>query len=110
MASSHSGNTPGFGRKGAAGIVSPPTVKRGLAAGNIKAIRLLFVYCFACQIFSAYRAYEIYQTFDGWVGLNRKDKFFLAWGVVSTIAMAFFTPAYAVLEYRTRQMGGKAKV
>ena len=68
------------------------------------------MYCFVCQIFSAYRAYEIYQTFDGWVGLNRKDQFFLAWGVVSTIAMAFFTPAYTVLEYRTRQMRGKGKV
>lgn len=102
---------PGFHGKGAARIVSPPTIKQdeGLAR-NIRGIRLLFAYCFVCQIFSTYRAYEIYQDFDNWVGLNRKEKFFLAWGIVSTIIMAFFTVAYVVLEYRRRQIGKKDKV
>jgi hypothetical protein len=68
------------------------------------------VYCFACQIFNTYHAYEIYQDFDSWVGLNRKDKFFLAWGVVSAVIMAFFTAAYAVLAYWRRQMGKKDKM
>jgi len=110
MDSSHNTNTPGFHGKGAAKIISPPTIMpdKGVA-GNIRGIRLLFVYCFVCQIFSTYRAYEIYQDFDSWVGLNRKDKFFLAWGVVSTVIMAFFTTAYAVLEYWRRQMGKKDK-
>ncbi|KAH8786502.1 hypothetical protein BGZ57DRAFT_1002068 [Hyaloscypha finlandica] len=108
MASSDNANTPSFRGKDAARIVSPPTMKQDEGvAGNIRGIRLLFVYCFVCQIFSTYRAYEIYQNFDSWVGLNRKDKFFLAWGVVSIVAMTFFTAAYAVLEYRRRQTGKK---
>jgi hypothetical protein len=68
------------------------------------------MYCFVCQISSTYRAYEIYQKFGSWVGLNRKDKFTLAWGAVSTVIMTFFTAAYAVLEYRRRQIGEKNKV
>jgi hypothetical protein len=68
------------------------------------------VSCFVCQIFSIYRAYEIYQNYNSWDGLNRKDKVFLAWGVVSTVAITLFTPAYTVLEYQTRQMGKKDKV
>jgi len=102
---------PSFYGKGATRIVSPPTIKQDEGvAGNIRGIRLLFVYCFVCQIFSTYRAYEIYQDFDSWVGLNRKDKFFLAWGVVSTVVTAFFMAAYAVLEYRRRQMGERDKL
>lgn len=73
-------------------------------------IRFLFWYCFVCQIFFTYRAYEIYQNFDSWVGLNRKKKFSLAWGVVSTVIMAFFTAGYAVVEYRRREIGKKDKV
>jgi hypothetical protein len=68
------------------------------------------VHCFACQIFGIYHAYEIYQNFDSWIGLNRKDKLSLTWGVVSTVAMIVFTPAYAVLEYQRRQIGKKDKV
>jgi hypothetical protein len=76
----------------------------------MRGIRLLFWNLFVCQIFSTYRAYEIYQKFDSWVGLNRKEKFFLVWVVVSTVIMASFTPAYAVVEYRRIQIGKKDKV
>jgi hypothetical protein len=61
-------------------------------------------------MFFTYRAYGIYQNFDSWDGLNRKKKFSLAWGVVSTVIMAFFTVAYAVVEYRRRQKGKKDEV
>jgi hypothetical protein len=76
----------------------------------MRAIRLLFMYCFVCHIFSHYRAYETYQNFERWVDLNRKDKVVLAWGFVSTVVMAIFTAAYAVLEYRTRQKRRKDRV
>jgi hypothetical protein len=76
----------------------------------MRAIRLLFVYCLAHGIFGIYRAYEIYQGLDNWFILSRKEKFLLAWGVVSTIIMAIFTVAYITLEYRMRQMGRKDKM
>ncbi|PMD23469.1 hypothetical protein NA56DRAFT_657497 [Hyaloscypha hepaticicola] len=110
MASSHNSNTPEFRRKDAARTVSPPTIKQDEGtADNIRGIRLLFWPLFVCQIFYTYRAYEIYQNFDSWVSLNRKDKKFLAWGVVSTVVMAFFTAGYAVVEYQRRQIGKKDK-
>ena len=70
-------------------------------------IRVLFWWCFVFQIYSTYRAYEIYQNFDSWVGLHRKDKIFLAWTIATTVIMPFFTAAYAVVEYRRRQIGKK---
>lgn len=76
----------------------------------MKGIRLLFVYCFVCHIFSTYRAYPIYQDIDSWFNLNRKDKLTVAWGVVSTVVTAIFTVAYAVLEYRRRWMGALNKI
>ncbi|KAL5347366.1 hypothetical protein ACLOAV_007678 [Pseudogymnoascus australis] len=72
-------------------------------------IRLLFASCFACQAFSTYRAYGIYQIFDTWDALNGTDQFYLAWGVVSTVVMTGFTAAYVVVEYREMQSGKKKK-
>lgn len=67
-------------------------------------------YCFACQLYSIYRAYEVYQDFGCWDDLSRKDKILLAWGVGSTAVMATFAAAYTVLEYRTRLAKKKDKM
>ncbi|RYC64031.1 hypothetical protein CHU98_g2169 [Xylaria longipes] len=108
MAFTPDANTPIFRGKDAARVTSQSPIKQDKAAAvNIKRIRLLFIYCFISQMFSTYRAYETYQDFHSWDSLSRKNKFFLAWGVVTTVVMAFFTAGYMVLEYRRSKQGGK---
>ncbi len=70
-------------------------------------MRLYFWYFVVFQMYSTYRAFGIYQNFDSWVGLKRKDKIFLAWAIVCIVAMPFFTAGYAAVEYRRRQIGEK---
>ncbi|KAI8950842.1 hypothetical protein F4801DRAFT_547046 [Xylaria longipes] len=111
MAFTPDANTPIFRGKDAARVTSQSPIKQDKAAAvNIKRIRLLFIYCFISQMFSTYRAYETYQDFHSWDSLSRKNKFFLAWGVVTTVVMAFFTAGYMVLEYRRSKQGGKGQV
>ncbi|KAI1127837.1 hypothetical protein F5Y10DRAFT_241887, partial [Nemania abortiva] len=104
-------NTPIFRGKDAAKITSQSPIKQDKAAAvNIKSIRLLFMYCFVSQIFNAYRAYGIYQDFHGWDNLSRKDKFLLAWGVITTVILALFTAGYVVLEYRRSKKGERVRL
>ncbi|OBT82004.1 hypothetical protein VE02_09620 [Pseudogymnoascus sp. 03VT05] len=123
MASSHNANTPKLSGKDA--MKSPNTSAIKQDAGGDGALSILpknatgprnhewhtplFASCFACQTFSTYRAYGIYQSFDTWDVLNGTDQFYLVWGVVSMVVMTGFTAAYVVAEYREMQSGKKKK-
>ncbi|KAI1174523.1 hypothetical protein F4777DRAFT_579829 [Nemania sp. FL0916] len=101
MASSDE-STPIFRDKDVGATINKSLIPLRRSGGpvNIKATRLLYLYCLINQVFSTLRAWEIYQDFQGWGNLNRKNKFFLTWGAVTTVAMAFFTLGWVVLEYR----------
>ncbi|KAI1298830.1 hypothetical protein F5Y03DRAFT_367176 [Xylaria venustula] len=104
-------NMPIFRGQGAVKITSQTPNKQDKdTAGNIKRIRFLFWWCFISQIYSNYRAYEIYQDFYGWGSLNSHNKVSLAWGIVGTVLMALFIPGYMVLEYRRSTKGAKDQV
>ncbi|KAI0107884.1 hypothetical protein GGR51DRAFT_559219 [Nemania sp. FL0031] len=94
-------NMPIFRGKDAEMSTGRSSIKQDMATPvTIKRIRLLFIYCFVSQMFSTYRAYEIYRDFHSWDSLSGKDKFLLTWGAVTLVIMAFFTASYLALEYR----------
>jgi hypothetical protein len=61
------------------------------------------LYCFVSQVLSIYWAYGVYQRFNSWEDLSRKEKVLLAWGVVSAVAMVVFTSFHSILEYQGRE-------
>ncbi|KAI0965245.1 hypothetical protein F4678DRAFT_341006 [Xylaria arbuscula] len=104
-------STPVFRGKDATRVTNQsPNKEDKDTAENIKGIRFLFWWCIISQIFSIYRAYEIYQGSYGWDSLSSKNKIPLAWAVVGTVLMALFTPGYVVLEYRRFRKGGNGQV